>query len=92
MMDKRITNTLSLPGFWRGAALARTEMMRRYGSEGDDVLRYHQAIGSHESIEDALNTGKLLDDIPEFVAWQASAGKWAGRKIEAPDTLGIRMK
>jgi hypothetical protein len=78
-----------LPSFWRGAASARTELMNRYSGETDDVLRYHQAIGAHESIADALGAGKTLDEIPEFASWVASAHQ---RPKDAPDPLDLLRK
>lgn len=49
--------------------------MQRHRGEADDVLRYHQAIGAHESIADALGQGKRLAEIPEFAAYMESAHK-----------------
>ncbi len=77
-----------LPAFWTGAASARAEMMRQYGIEADDALSliYHRAIGAHESIADALISGKPIEKIPQFLAWREGAHK---RAVGARDALDV---
>lgn len=73
------------PAFWRGAALARAELMRRYGGRADR-LSYHAAIARHEAVADALNAGTPLEEIPAWRHWLRSVHvKQAG----GPDPLSI---